>query len=96
MILVVSPISLVCLASDVCKLSVSVGVTKIPVTFIRCSISEVHDTLAMAQASQPLSFIRGARSPILILIYNELLIELCFICVLEYVQLYYSPLAYSL
>ena len=85
MILVVGPLSFVCLASDVSELSVSVGVTKIPVTFIRCSVSEVHDTLAVAQASQPLSFIRGARSPILMLIYYVLIIELRFICVVEYV-----------
>ena len=51
MILVVGPLAFICLASDVGKLSESVSVTQIPATFIRCAVSEEHDTVAVSEAS---------------------------------------------
>ena len=64
MVHIVGPLSLVRLALHMGELAEAMGPTQIPATLVRGPISEVHHALAMAEPSQPLSFIGGARGSV--------------------------------
>lgn len=80
---VVGPLSLVGLPLDVSEFAVTMSVSQIPRPFVRGAVPEHHLSLAVSEASEPLTTVDSARSAILVLLCHKLLIDFSLLCIVE-------------